>query len=694
MIHGGSRYQDFPWLGGAVPEWINTMDLYDISGNLNYNFLRTANYPNDKVVYDFADKSGIMVYEDAPIVSGKDGSHENIENQIREMIRRDRNHPGILFWGLNGGRNNPDIAKFLKEEDTTRIISSYDGDNIHTGLPIKFSLKRLNPENSPASSIRGLYFGDLGEGFKAGTDYCTTEANKQNLLKKAGLFSGNICSWIYGDYGSSARYQNSPLENISPEGYVDMYRIPKYQYYLWQANYSDKPMVFIQPHFWQPGFLGQKKDITVNSNCETVQLFVNGKNKGVLTPCDSNYHSVTFRNILIEKDTLTVTGKRGGQNVTSRIIIAGEPARIVLTCPLKEITADRGSVAVITADIVDARGNHVYGATGSVKWSVTGPATLSGPSLYESDINSNNEMQGVWYINMPVANIIRGTGTSGKIVVKASAGGLLSGSLELISRPADQDNTVISEPVLSDAGRRSLAKIVLKPERLNETPREIQYIQDDFVSPANIAEGNTVNLRKWIYQKNQSIDTASIEFKTLMSVFVRYLKNNNGRIPSYDFNFNIEKYNNCRLITGYINNIKVPQPFRDGLRQYYSDKIIRQGEEKNAGDELNWMNWIPSGGTIVIYQPGAKQQNIKGVIITDKSDLSDLISMLYPSFTGYSAEGKERALNFTSKMNPYIKSNQVKGQSGGIANSIPEGTSYPAIPGQPILIPLLKFISE
>ena len=82
---------------------------------------------------------------------------------------------------------------------------------------------------------------------------------------------------------------------LNPKGYVDVYRVPKYAYYFWQATYPEKPMVFIQPHFWRSQYIGQKKDIVVKSNCDKVEVKVNGVSKGFQTPDQSNFHCVTFK---------------------------------------------------------------------------------------------------------------------------------------------------------------------------------------------------------------------------------------------------------------------------------------------------------------------------------------------------------------------------------------------------------------
>jgi len=71
-------------------------------------------------------------------------------------------------------------------------------------------------------------------------------------------------------------------------------------------------MVFIQPHYWRSQYLGQLRDIVVNSNCEKVELLVNGVSKGYKLLDQTNFHSVTFNNVPVEAGTLTVIATRDG----------------------------------------------------------------------------------------------------------------------------------------------------------------------------------------------------------------------------------------------------------------------------------------------------------------------------------------------------------------------------------------------
>ena len=680
VIHGGNRHQEYPWLGDAIPKWITEMDFRDISENLNYNFMRTAHYPNDRLVYELTDKYGIVIDEESPSIKNQEFSVEVQEQQMKEMIRRDRNHPSIMFWGMGNETNHAVDSKFAVAEDTTRILTARRVLEGSAGAFVKHTDENLALENLLRCTIRGWYNKDVKDLEPSDQQYSGTEEHQQNMLKASGRFgTGNLCTWLYEDHGADREYLNSPLLHVNPKGYVDVYRIPKYAYYLWQATYYDKPMAFILPHFWRTKYLGQKKDIVVNSNCDKVELKVNGVSKGYQTPDASNFHSVTFKDILIEKGTITATGTKSGKTVSTQVVMAGDPAKIVLRSSVQKIKADRASVVIITADITDAAGNHVYGATNTVKWTLSGPASLAGPDLYQSDINKTGSMEGVWYIDMPASNVIRSSGKPGRIRVTVSGSGLASGTVDIDAEDQKADNSVVTEPVLDDKGRTPVIRPVLVSERLDEIPQEIRRAYDDVSLTAYDRQGYIKAFRDYIIRNNPSVDSTTVEFRAIAGVFATQLLNNKGRLIADDFNFSIDHYNNCRLITSYITALKLPPLFKEAVRKYYSDIVIREGNEKNAGDEMNWLNWIPSGGTVVISVSDNKVVYPRGTVLTSLTNLTDIITLVYPVFRSYSDEAKERALVFINKMNPYVESS---------------GTSYTAQKDKPILIPLLKFIAE
>jgi len=692
LIHGGNRHQEYPWLGDAIPLWITEMDFRDIAENLNYNFMRTAHYPNDKYVYDLTDKYGIIVNEESPSIKNQNFSPEVQEQQMKEMIRRDRNHPSIMIWSMGNETNHAVDSKFAVAEDTTRILTARRVTGGSEGAFVRHNDDNLPIENLLRCTVRGWYNKDVRDLEPSDQQHCGTEEHQQNMLKASGLFGkNNLCTWLYEDHGADREYLNSPLLHVNPKGYVDVYRVPKYAYYFWQANYSKRPVIFIQPHYWRTQYLGQQKDIVVNSNCDNIELKINGITKGVKSPGPDDFHCVTFRNISIEKGTISAGGTKDGRSVTAEIVMAGEPARIILKSSHQKINADRASVAIITADIVDSDGNHVYGATNTLKWSVKGPVILAGHNVYESDINKHHQMEGVWYMDVPVSNVIRSTGSAGTINVLVSSPGLASGSVTIEAVEVPADNSIISEAVLNNEGRKPVNKPELKVYSNEKSPGELKKIFSELNLGNRYEKEYRREISDILSKHNPETDTTTIEFKTLVSLFAVHLAKNAGVLIADDYNFNIGHYNNCRIITAYINPLKLPPLFKDWLKKYYAEEMIMKGNEKDPVDEMNWLNWIPSGGVIAVSQADKKPVWPKGTVITAKTALADLIAAVHPVFAKYNPEAKERALVFTAKMNPWVRIKETSEIQDGKKVII---NSYIVEKSKPVLIPFVKFISE
>lgn len=361
---------------------------------------------------------------------------------------------------------------------------------------------------------------------------------------------------------------------------------------------------------------------------------------------------------------------------------AGEPARIVVTCPDQNIIADRNSVITITADVVDSNGNNVTNLNKSIKWNISGPALVVGPAYHIIGRTKADETEELWDNELPVSNVIRSTGKPGKILISVSSTGLASGSLEIIAGEVRTDNSVIIEPVLQSEERKEVVRLKLKSSRLDEVPKEILMAKDDFTPGPSDKQGQAAMISAFMLRNNPSVNPGSIEFKALVDLFSSHLYNN-GKLSADDYNFTVDHYNNYRLVSGYIDATKLPPLFKETLKKYYVNFIITEGNEINAGDEMNWLNWIPSGGTVVVPVDRNPGTYPKGTMTTSLTRLPDLIALVYPVFPSFSQEAKERALIFIYKMNPYV-------------HRIVAGSDivYSAEKEHPVLIPLLKFIAE
>ncbi|MCG7626753.1 glycoside hydrolase family 2 [Epibacterium sp. MM17-32] len=103
---------------------------------LGCNFLRLAHYPHHERAAEIADEMGLMLWEEVPVYWAIDfanpATRRDAENQLRELIRRDRNRASVIIWSV--GNENPDtdarldfmrgLADLAKAEDPTRLTSA------------------------------------------------------------------------------------------------------------------------------------------------------------------------------------------------------------------------------------------------------------------------------------------------------------------------------------------------------------------------------------------------------------------------------------------------------------------------------------------------------------------------------------------------------------------------------------------
>lgn len=153
-----NRHQELPWLGDAMPKWMHRRDLEDIRWNMGLCFQRTAHYPQDPYVYDLCDRLGFILMEEVPNIKdlafGRDVQRQN----VKEMIRRDRNHPSIFIWSMGNETNQPADSAWASEEDKSRIIYLRRGEN--GGDYVRMTDKDLAIENLLRCTVRGWYITD------------------------------------------------------------------------------------------------------------------------------------------------------------------------------------------------------------------------------------------------------------------------------------------------------------------------------------------------------------------------------------------------------------------------------------------------------------------------------------------------------------------------------------------------------
>jgi beta-galactosidase len=194
--------------------------------------------------------------------------------------------------------------------------------------------------------------------------------------------------WTGFDY----RGEESPFRwpNINSEfGILDTCGFPKDVYYYYQSWWTDQPVLHLMPHWNWPGKEGQDIDVRAFSNCEEVELFLNGQSLGKKTMPKNSHLQWLVKYV---PGTLSAKGYNDGKVVAqTKVETTGQPAAIQLMGDRTIIKADGEDLSLITVSVADAQGRIVPGANNLVHFELSGPGKIIGvgngdPACHEPDV--------------------------------------------------------------------------------------------------------------------------------------------------------------------------------------------------------------------------------------------------------------------------------------------------------------------
>lgn len=490
-MKGVCLHHDGGCVGAAVPErvWERRLELLKQMG---CNAIRTAHNPMAPEFMDLCDQMGFLVMNEIfdEWTAGKVefGYHRYFdewwERDLVSFIHRDRNHPSVVMWsagneiGEQSMENGHEILGMLMEtfhrEDPTRPVTT-GNDHIaaddHTNNPAFFEMldivgynyvdrwrerrelyysidrhahpdwKMVGTECVSVGGIRGVYFPEPGRrSYRSG--YNTSMIRAEQLWKFEALHDYVIGDfmWTGIDYLGEARW---PHKNAS-SGVMDMCGFPKDGYYFYQSQWTDTPVLHLFPHWNWQGNEGKVFPVLAYTNCDTVELFLNGKSFGVKSyqfPRQGNTENwlhydrpfvpSTTSDLHLSWDvpyspgTLRAVGKKDGKVVIERTVrTTGPPASVHLTADRQSIRADAADVVHITVRIVDANGHVVPTADNLVRFSLEGEGTLIGvdngdPADHGSFLAGERKA-----FNGLALAVLRSAVTPGTIVLRADSEGL------------------------------------------------------------------------------------------------------------------------------------------------------------------------------------------------------------------------------------------------------------------------------
>ncbi len=134
-LRGICVHEDDAELGKATTE-ADLRRRFTHVRELGANFVRLAHYPHHERAAELADELGILLWEEIPVYWAIDfanpGTYADAENQLLEMIRRDRNRASVIIWGVGNENADTDaryafmsrLAHAARGADPTRLISA------------------------------------------------------------------------------------------------------------------------------------------------------------------------------------------------------------------------------------------------------------------------------------------------------------------------------------------------------------------------------------------------------------------------------------------------------------------------------------------------------------------------------------------------------------------------------------------
>jgi len=278
FLRGVSVHEDHFLLGKTTNEEIIRGTIRDLK-EMNGNYLRLAHYPHDPRFARIADEEGVLLWEEIPvywaIAFNNPGTFADAENQLTELILRDRNRASVIIWSVGNENADTDsrlefmsrLAQRAKELDGSRLVSAaclikHDklliedrladfldviGINEYYGWydPDFEKLPKILSNSAPGKPVLICEFGaDARLGQRGTVEELWTEDKQKYIyekqietFKKCPYIAG-ITPWILYDFRCPRRL-NRYQEGFNRKGLIDAQRkARKPAFYVMQEFYS------------------------------------------------------------------------------------------------------------------------------------------------------------------------------------------------------------------------------------------------------------------------------------------------------------------------------------------------------------------------------------------------------------------------------------------------------------------------
>lgn len=452
-LEGSNRHQEYPYVGYAIPDQAHYRDIWQIRES-GFNVVRLGHYPQDPSVLDACDEFGLLAIEPIPgwqFFNAAKGFVERTYQDVRDMIRRDRNHPSLLMWETTLNESNP--PQYWKDKAVQVAHEEYPGTQCFTsgdsygydGFDVCYNdwagdFNRPNNTGKP-SFIREYYDYEFGGHYS--TSRITRGDGDRALVQNAWN-----AQWSHNRYRaydhtmgqavwSMYDYNRGCCDNICYSGVADIFRLPKFSLHYFRSQVpagSYLPSgkmpyeVFIGSH-WMPD---SPDMLMVYGNVEEVALLLNGREVArqrpdskpttpqyVEHPDGGNATNVafppfTFNGIKWQEGELKAVGYVNGNPVADYTVrTPGAVAKAEISYMQGGAEASRNDLLLVYVSLKDANGTLCFGENRQeVSLEVIRGGELRGPATVRAEAGT--------------ATFVVATDDAKALVLQATSGNLQS----------------------------------------------------------------------------------------------------------------------------------------------------------------------------------------------------------------------------------------------------------------------------
>ena len=465
-LKGVNMHQDHAGVGAAIPDALQAWRIKKLK-EFGCNAYRASHNPMTPALLDICDREGLLVIDENRL-TGINTEHLRL---LENMIKRDRNHPSVILWSdgneewgieysVQGTRIAAAMREYTRLLDPTRhsTIANAGGSEMIKGLDVVGfnyivqndvdNRKKANPdwkivgtEETTGCGTRGVYFESKEQPGHMVSMNRGTKPGVENVIERGWKFyderpwAAGLFYWTGFDY----RGEPNPLEYPAHEsefGILDYCGFMKDEAWYLKSVWTDKPVLHIFPHWNLQGHEGETVEIWAYSNCDEVELIVNGKKLGRQT-MPKNGH-LKWQAVYQPGKVVAIGYKNGKRMLTQQVETTKSAYKIVMKTDRQTISADGRDVAVVTVEVQDTKGRIVPDACPMLTFKLAGDGRILGvgngdPSYLGADHPNHNDCH---EFSIPAFNglaqvIIQSSRNSSALQLSGEANKLKTGELTI-----------------------------------------------------------------------------------------------------------------------------------------------------------------------------------------------------------------------------------------------------------------------